>query len=423
MTQLEDTLKINLKQIKDVCLQLIPRSKQEWGLFIGFSLLYASYSFIFLFHTSIVDNISIPVDTYFSFDTPSIYHTGYQSVPPHPLMRYITAPFLFLGNCLEVLFNNYKAKTLFLGLLCIILVSLSNVYIYRYLRKVISLGLNISLLLTLFYAFTSTNLVLPFTPESYTISLFLLTFIIYYYSYCIKENKGVTFLSNLSFTVLLGGVTITNAAMGVIPMFFTKDKFKHSLKKLSIIIFCVGLIILWVHLQNDFILDVKKRLLWLTYMTFQYYEHAIDLYVGAPVLFPEIKVGMHELLQTNVIVTDVYRSWWQYTFIGILFFLMILSLGINYKNKYLQMLALFYGLNLFIHLIIKYGINEPLIYGAHWIYIIPIFLGWLYKSLKKESLKKMLFLLISLLFVVMLVNNVIRMIDFANLSLAIFPAY
>lgn len=32
----------------------------------------------------------------------------------------------------------------------------------------------------------------------------------------------------------------------------------------------------------------------------------------------------------------------------------------------------------------KYGINDEMIYGGHWVFIVPIFIGWLYKSLSKK---------------------------------------
>ena len=424
MTDLtKQKIKANLSQIKELFCSFLPQNRDEVFLLLGLIVFYSSYAFYIVVNTSVIDNLEYRTDTFFSFDAPEIFDKGYQSMIPHPLLQYFTSPIIFIGNLLTILFGTYKAKTVLWAAFCMLLISMSSVYIFRYLREITEIKKGVSLLITLMFAVMSTNLVLCFTPESYTISLFLLTFTLYYYSKCIKQNKAVTLLSNLTLATLLGGTTITNYAMGIIPMFYTKDNIRLTLKKVAVIACSIVLIFAWLQIQYDFIFDVKKRMLYFTTPRGAFYEHAIDWFFGAPVLLPKVIPFFNTVFNRNeyVVSMEFYHHWWQYLFVGITAFLLLFSIIKNRKNKYVQIITLFLSVNIFIHLIVKYGIDEPMIFGWHWIYVIPILFGWLYASVEGR-LKTAILFLFSILFIALFVNNMFEMKNFVYAALDIFPA-
>ena len=55
--------------------------------------------------------------------------------------------------------------------------------------------------------------------------------------------------------------------------------------------------------------------------------------------------------------------------------------GNNLKNKYVQLLLMYLSIDFVIHFIIRYGMNEAILFGGHWMFAIPILLGWLYTRL------------------------------------------
>lgn len=416
-------MKKNTLQFRSLLSFFLPKGKDELYLLLGLVIFYSSYAFYIVINTSVIDNIAFGTDTFFSFDAPEIYAQGYQSMIPHPLMKYFTAPIIFIGNALAILFETYKAKTVFWTIICVLLISLSSVYIYRYLKNIVELKKHISYFLTSIFSVTSTNLILSFTPESYTLSLFLLTFTLYFYSYSIKYDIKVNFLSNITIATLLGGTTITNYVLAVIPMFYTKDNLKLTIKKIALIGVSVLIIFLWLQLQYNFLFDVKTRLLYFTTPRGAYYEHAIDWFFGAAVFFPKVISYFNTVFNRNeyVIHMEFYHHWWQYLFIGVLGILLLYSIYKNRKNKHVQIVFLYFLTSVFIHLIIKYGIDEPMIFGGHWVYIVPILLGWLYKSLSNKTEKKYYTLLLIVMFIGLFINNALQMKNFITVALDIFP--
>lgn len=420
-------VKNNISQLKDIFLSLLPQNRVEFLLLVLFILFYQSYSIIIALHTSVIDNKDTLYDVYFSFDNPVICEQGYVYLEGHPLMMYFTLPFISVGDFLSSMFDCYKAKTLFLSFICTVLISMSIVYVYRYLSDIVKIKAYPRLLFTLFYAFTSTNLILAFTPESFTITAFLLTFTIYYYSKCIQNKHDVYLAPSAMFAIALGGITITNFAKGIIPMLFLNQSWRVIIKRISIISFLFLCIMIVLQLQYDFIGMIKMRLTWNVGLpsTGVYYEKVLDLLFGAPVFFSHI-VMMNINVDgawMNAISVDFYRHWWQYLFSFSVLAILLFAVYRNFKKPVVQILLFLLAVDVFIHVFVRYGLRDGFIYGAHWMYFIPFMFGWLYVSLNKDFHRKILILVVSCLFVFLLVNNITELYNFIGLAKEHFPPY
>jgi hypothetical protein len=192
----------NLTQLKEIGRMLFPKGKSEWRIFGGFALFYLSYSIVIGLYTSLTDNMDIRSEIYFEYDTSLFIHTGSTTYTAHPMLCYFMAPFFFLSDLLALLFDSYKAKSLFFVILCCLLIPASVVYVYRYLRTIIRLNGLALYIPVFFYAFTSTNLILCFTAESFPISVFLLTFTVYFYAHALKNGSCCKKYANLYKTII-----------------------------------------------------------------------------------------------------------------------------------------------------------------------------------------------------------------------------
>lgn len=76
-----------------------------------------------------------------------------------------------------------------------------------------------------------------------------------------------------------------------------------------------------------------------------------------------------------------YLHSWNNAVIMFLLFLVAASALLNLKNKYVQLLLMYLSIDFVIHFIIRYGMNEAILFGGHWMFAIPILLGWLYTRL------------------------------------------
>ena len=359
-------------------------------------------------------------DLYFSFDNNTIYKYGYQSIVPHPLMRYLTSPIIFFGDLLVALTGNFKAKTFLWVLFCNYMIASSVLFIFKYLNKVISLDNKTSILIAILYAITPINLMLCFTPESFTISVYIITFVLYYTAYHIKSGTDIPIIEKAILSTTAAGITITNFVICTVPYLFFSKPIKSKIKDLAILGGIIGIILIWITATQHLIADTKTRMEWFTHTSGEFYKHVIDLFWGSPIFSPELWIHKLRSDETDVISMDYYNYWWQYLMIFTITGLIIFSFIKNYKNKYVQILFLILIYNIFIHVIIKYGLDEPFMFGAHWVYIVPLLLGWLYKSFPKQK-QAAVYLLYIVVFIVMLVNNIYHLYDFIETFIRLFP--
>lgn len=421
-------IKFNILQFKDLLISFFPKGKREYIIFVFFFLVYFSYALIIVFNTSIIDHENIRYDIYFSFDNPEIYKYGYLSMERHILMRHFSYLYILVGDLLQHLLG-LKAKTILTVLICNTAITLSIIYVYRYIRKILNIQGLMSYFLASFYGFFSTNLILSFTPESFTFSVFLISFTLYYYSCSIKENQNVGFLSNAALAIGLGGITITNLAKGIIPMFFIKDKPIRILIKIACICLIFGGIIILLRyyyadefgviitIKNSFISNALQKQENILYKI-------IDWFFIAPIYFPEIIQRPIQLFETSPIFPsinlDYFHNWYNYLFAIILYILLVAGIIRNFRERLLWLLIAMFSVDIIIHVIVGYGLQDPFIYGGHWVFIVPVLIGWLYKSLS-DNVKKYLVGTVFILFLVMLINNSIRMVEFISRAIVSFP--
>lgn len=418
----------NFEQIKNILNLLLPKDKKEIILFIFLFSFYGFFGFMIAHGTSIQDYSLKQCDLYFSFDAGFIFHQGksYQN-SIHPLLKLFCVPIIYILDNITVLVGNYKIKTYILTMLCNSLISMSIIYVYRYLKEIVSLKGYIVYLLIVFYSVFFTNLILSFTTETYTISIFLLSFMVYYYSHCITTNKQVRLLPSLAFTIILGGITITNSIKGIIPILFTKDKLHFIFRKIGIIATVLFIAaILYLFLNNINLLnEVDTRLKYVsTEQNNTPYLEYIASFIGTPIIFSELYTRSVQLewisYPLQLIEVKFLNQVWQYIFISVLILLLLISIIRNRHNKTVLLIASLFSVDILIHIILKYGASEPYIYGGHWIYVIPLLLGWLHSSLGNKW-SKAYFILLTMMCIVLLINNTQSLLEFINLAKSHYP--
>lgn len=361
-------------ELKRLIISLFPNNKEEKKVLFFFFLLYPLLAFYIMFNANLYNNPFISADLYFSYDSLRCYHKGVENYEGHPLLYYILYPILKIGSCLRLIFKHEISKVVFINVVSAYLVFSSIMYVYRYLRAIIELKRKISLLMIFFYSLFLTCIILSFIFESFTFSLYLLSFGIYYYSDLKKRDKK-SYFSDAFLTILLGAVTITNLAKGALLMFFTKNNFRTTLFK--IIYISVFFLIVFMYLEYRYnTLDwLFKRYKYFTNMNYSLYENAIDLFIGAPILLPELLIKYSATQNYLVIITDYYHKCWQYLFTGIL-----------------------------------WGV-----------FIVPLTLGWGYNKRLNNKQRKVFTIILVTMILVLLVNNINWVIDFVQYSKTLYP--
>ncbi|MBB4806773.1 hypothetical protein HNP38_002069 [Chryseobacterium defluvii] len=402
---------------------IFPSSAIEGVVFIFFIICYGILgSYIALNYRVIFDN-RIPWDAYFSFDNRSIVMTG-GSFERHPLSYY----FFNWVRELALLISGGKMDATFrlaLAWFSNIIISLSILQVFKYLKNVIKLPPAINLLIVAFYSIFSTNIILSFTPENFTYTLFLLTLFQHYSAIKLKKEEKISTMALALAGISVGGLTVTNIVKVFIPVLFEKNLFR-SWKKFGNAVFrtlfTLACFVFFYLNRIDFkYQNIAER----TEKQYEKFSNVTSTptwdmissyFFGGNILFSNFIVrDRHNMngFEYKGLVMDVYSSWIPYVFISILLILVLWGYFRNFSTQLVQIIMISFFVDIIIHCVMRFGLHTSYIYGAHFIFAYPLLLGWLYYSYR--SFPKMLSFLtaiLGVLFIYLAVNNFIRMTEF-----------
>ncbi|WDF47644.1 DUF6080 domain-containing protein [Chryseobacterium sp. KACC 21268] len=375
---------------------IFPSTKTEGFIFLFFVIAYGANAWFIADNFTIVYDDRIPWDGYFSFDNRAIVQTG-GGFERHPLANYFFD--CIREFALWISGNRYNsAFRLVLALLSTLVVSLANVQIFKYLKNIIQLPLKISLLILAFYGLFVTNILLSFTPETYTYTLLFLSVFNYYSARKINEDQPISFGASILGSVFIGGLTITNIVKVYIPFLFEKKIF-WNWKKIGIAVskmaVSAGVFIFLFLLRLDFNLQNFVNKTGEQYDKFSkpkvtpLWDMISSWFFGGNILFPSFVIrDYHNKDKTfyyKALFMDVYSSAISYVFIAIILLMIFWSVFKNYKNKLVWVLVISLLVDVVIHCVLKFGLHTSYIYGGHFVFVFPMLIGWLFLSFKDKT--------------------------------------
>ncbi|ASW75212.1 hypothetical protein IQ37_01165 [Chryseobacterium piperi] len=402
---------------------VFPSTLTELWVFLFFIICYGILGSNIALNYRIIFDERIPWDAYFSFDNRSIVMTG-GSFERHPLSYYF---FNWIREVALFISDGKKDATFRLTLAWFsnIAVSLSLIQVFKYLKNIISLPLTISLLLILFFGFFSTSILLSFTPENFTYTLFFLCLYNYYAAIKLKKEEKIPALALTLAGISIGGLTITNIAKVFIPVAFEKGIFRNWKKfgsaALRVVITCICYALLYLNRidfkynsifnktseQYEKFSNVKSTPTW---------DMILSYFFGGNILFSNFIIrDKNNMKGFNFkgLIMDAYSSWIPYVFVISLLILIFWSYFRNFKNKLVQVIMISFIIDIIIHCIMRFGLHTAYIYGGHFTFVYPLLLGWLFYSYK-SSPKILSFLMIIMVFLsfYLIINNSIRVSEF-----------
>jgi len=415
---------LNFKQkFFDFIKTVFPATKFETLLFLIFLSIYGALgTYIALNYRIIFDN-RIPWDAYFSFDNRAIVMTG-GGFERHPLANYF---FNWIREFALLLSDGKKDANfrLVLAWCSNFAVSLSLIQIYKYLKNIIRLPKNISLLILSFFAFFTTNILLSFTPETYTYTLFFLVLFNYYAALKLKKEEIIPATALTLATISIGGLTVTNAVKVFISVLFEKNLFQNWKKfgnaVLRVLMSVVIFVLLFLYrLDFDYMRFLNKS--GEQYDKFSkpkvtpLWDMISSWFFGGNMLFPSFVIRDYHNKKGfyyKALFMDVYTSVIPYIFVAAVLILVFWSYFKNFKNKLVQVLMISFLVDIVIHCILKFGLHTSYIYGGHFIFVVPLLIGWLFYSYKNSpKMLSFLFVTVGVLFFYLAMNNLLRMEEF-----------
>jgi len=411
------------QKFTDLLRTSFPETKFELLLFLVFFSAYGILGTIIALDYRIIFDNRIPWDAYFSFDNRAIVMTG-GGFERHPLANYF---FNWIRE-FALLFSNGEINEIFrlvLAWCSNLAVSLSLVQIYKYLKNIITLPKKISSSIVLFFAFFSTPILLSFTPETYTYTLFFLTLFNYYAALKLRKNEKIPASALVFSGIAVGGLTVTNIVKVYIPLLFEEKVFRNWRKfgnlVLRVFISVAAFVLLFMYRLNfQFLNFFEKSTEQLEKFSnpkvTPVWDMIISWFFGGNMLFSSfILRDYHNKkgFEYKAIFMDVFTTALPYIFTGIVLVLVLWSYVKNFKNKLVQVLMLSFLVDILIHCILKFGLHTSYIYGGHFIFIVPLMIGWLFYAYRNSAkMISILFATVSVLFFYLALNNFYRMTEF-----------
>lgn len=410
-------------KLTDVLRTIFPSTKFEFVLLAIFLIGYGILGSTIALNYRIIFDDRIPWDAYFSYDNRAIVMTG-GGYERHPLANYY---FEWLREFAYLFSDGKKNDTfrLVLAWCSNLAISLSLIQLYKYLKNIIKLPQKISLLILGLFAFFSTNILLSFTPETYTYTLLFLVLFNYYAALQLQKEKKISAPSLVFAGLAVGGLTITNIVKVYLPVLFEKGLFRNSKKfanGLFRVILSVGVFLLLFLYRVDF-----KLLSFLNKSGEQLekfskpkvipvWDMIVSWFWGGNMLFSGFELRDYHNkkgFEYKALFMEVYDVWSAYIFVAIIAILIFWSYIVNFRNKLVQIIMLSFLVDVIIHCVLKFGLHTSYIYGGHYIFVVPLLIGWLFYAYRDSpKILTGLYFTVGLCFVYLATNNIFRMSEF-----------
>ena len=387
-------------------------------------------------HVSGYDPITYAVVTHWG--------TTYQ-VFRHPLLAFFVYPLFLLNNGLIALTGYNLVQFLLAGILLVCNVY-SVLFLYRIFREIIGVLRKDAIILTfLFYGFAHI-MVASIVPDHFTVSMFLLLMTLYISGICIKKGRAFKWWQSAILFFITAGVTLSNGVKVFMAGFFInlRDFFRPKYLLLAVILPAALLwgVATWEYQtfsvpkekskteqkirkaeamkaqvaqmspEERMKFEEKKAkreavlrqqaaktgkpmenegfLKW-TDITTSRWETIYENLYGESVQFHQQYFLEDTLVHRPVFVKyDWTLSYWIEALVVLLF-----AVGIWYgrKSRFLWLCLSCLGFDMFIHLILGFGINEIHIMAPHWLFVMPIAIAFLLREVKSRWLRLSVLLL------------------------------
>lgn len=378
----------------------------------------------------------------------------------HPLLSFMIWPLYLLNEGLTWLLGVNCVQYL-VAFWLIVCSYYSYIFLYRIHREVIALSRWDATLLTAFYFSFAYILLSVIVPDHFTISMFLLLITLYISGICIQKGREFRWWQSAIFFYITAGVTLSNGIKVFLSGFFVnlKDFFRPKYLLLAVLLPAA---LLWGTAQweyREYVLPKEKA----RAETKARQEEALKKKVAA--MSPkerkafEAKQARRELrlkLQKEksgqpmedhgfLKWTDISTSRWQsiyenlfgeslqfhrqhfledtlvgrpvfvkydtvfnYIIEAIILLLALVGIWVGRKRRFLWLCLSCFGFDMFIHLVLGFGLNEIFIMAPHFMFVLPIATAYLFSRVHWRWLR----LAVIFLTIYLLVYNGYLLTDF-----------
>ncbi|EFC67877.1 DUF6080 domain-containing protein [Prevotella sp. oral taxon 317] len=341
----------------------------------------------------------------------------YYELSRHPLFGPLLAPFYWLNDAIIKQFD-FNAASYIMAVLLTLSATLSAVLLFRILRSQIGLKLADALALTaLLFSFASIMLAVML-PDHFCFSLLLLILTLY----IANKGKAMAWWQTALLLLFTAGITLSNGAKTLLADLFGTGKAFFKPRRL-LLAGVLPLVVLGAAFYAQYTLQLLPREQESARIEAQVqkknpnaikrsvaHEARKERIIGKPMgndpvlkwtdkdtprltsvvenVFGEsIQLHRDHLLEDLFISRPVvvhYEHWFFYAVEAFVVVLFVAGLLCGMRQRLLWLCLSWLGVDIFLHIILGFGLNEAYIMGTHWLFIIPIAIAFMFKRMSAK---------------------------------------
>lgn len=334
----------------------------------------------------------------------------------HPLITIFLYPLYLLNHWIMVSFN-FNAAMFIIAFFIILASSYSAIFMFRFLHDIMKLKRSDACWLTALLFSFGAIMTSSVSPDLFMLSMFMLTLALYVFSRAIINNQEVQWYKTAILYIITAGITITNGIKILLGMLFVNGKRTFSHKNLILSFIIPTLIILVVgfaeykkmylpRIENDQKINLNKQkenpelsakidsictvkreaINGKSHADIPYIELinadadrwncSVEWFFGESIQIHQ-DYSLMDIYKGRPMIVR-YRHWWNYAIEGLIVLTFFAGIWIGRRNKIVQMLASWFAIDVIIHIVLGFGLNEANINGCHWMFFIPVALSSMY---------------------------------------------
>lgn len=341
----------------------------------------------------------------------------YFEIPRHPLFAVILYPFYLINKEL-IAAGNTNYAMIFMAILLIASAYYSFIFVYRIFRNIIGMSrFDSNLLSAMLYSFGMV-MVSMLVPDHFCWSLFLLTMTLYLAGMAMKERRRLSSWSIGILGFLTGGVTLSNIAKTYLAAWFVNGKKVFAWRNMTAMIVPAVLLIGIAYViqteirEPQFAVDKSIEVKSYAKDSLQQRKDSIHhawvmAHTGTPMKeegfwkWTDMSTSRSDALIHNMMGESIqlhdsyllddmcvnrptivkYNYAFNYVIEGIIALIFVMGIIAGIRHKFFLLVLSWLGFDIVVHFVMGFGLSEMYIMACHWIFIIPISIAYLMKSL------------------------------------------
>ena len=357
----------------------------------------------------------------------------------HPLLAFLVWPLWLLNQGMTWL-TGVNCVQYIVAVPVVVSSLYSYLFLFRIFREVIRLRRDDATLMTMFSFSMAYILLSVIVPDHFTISMFLILLTLYISGICIRKGREFQWWQSAILFIIMAGVTLSNGVKVFLAGFFVnlKDFFRPKYLLLAVVLPAALLwgIAVWEHhtfveprqqareaMKQRKAEEEKTRVAQMSPEARARYEakkakrekvlQRQAMKTGKPMedkgflkwtdistsrwqtvyenLFGEaIQFHRQHFLEDTLVGRPVfvpYLSWFSYVVEAIVVLLSLVGIWFGRRNRFLWLCLACLAMDMGIHLVLGFGINEVFIMAPHFLFVLPIATAFLLREVKGHSIR------------------------------------